>query len=100
MNGILKNKYVVQYLLTIGMTSVFSTMQGQLRAPTDNILPSIENWDFIRYGNSPVNLYTGTVSVNIPIYTYKDKDFELPISVGYASNGYQPNIPTGILGMG
>ncbi|WP_301903268.1 hypothetical protein [Alistipes ihumii] len=100
MNGILKNKYVVQYLLTIGMTSVFSTMQGQLRAPADNILPSIENWDFIRYGDSPVNLYTGTVSVNIPIYTYKDKDFELPISVGYASNGYQPNIPTGILGMG
>lgn len=59
-----------------------------------------QSMNFMKYGNTPVNLFTGTLSMNIPIYTYKDKDFELPISIGYASTGFTPNIPTGQLGIG
>lgn len=63
-------------------------------------IPSPQVWSFMKYGNNPINLYTGTASVSIPIYTYKDNDFELPISIDYSSNGYMPNIQTGILGLG
>ena len=59
-----------------------------------------QSMNFMKYGNTPVNLFTGTLSMDIPIYTYKDKDFELPISIGYASTGLTPNVPTGQLGIG
>lgn len=37
--------------------------------------------------------------VNVPIYTYKDNDFELPISASYVSEGFVPSRQTGILGL-
>lgn len=53
-------------------------------------IPSMQTWAFMRYGNTPVDYYTGTAQVNVPIYEYKDNDFDIPISAGYASNGFQP----------
>ena len=54
----------------------------------------------IKYGNAEVNPYSGTVGTSIPIYTYQDDDFTIPISIDYASSGYKPNIPTGVVGLG
>ena len=62
--------------------------------------PTTQEWQFHKYGNTPVNYYTGTASVSIPIYVYKDSEFEIPITLDYASNGLMPNVPTGILGLG
>lgn len=61
---------------------------------------SPQAWSFMRYGGDTPNLYTGTVNVSIPLYTYKDIDFEIPISATYASNGYNPNELQGTLGLG
>ena len=61
--------------------------------------PTPQTWAFIRYGSNPVDQYTGSASVAIPVYTYKDNDFELPISVNYSSQGLIPNKQTGILGL-
>lgn len=69
--------------------------QGRFWQPN----PQVSN--FIKYTDlSSVDYYTGTVNVNIPFYTYKDNDFELPVSFSYSSNGYRPNIPAGPVGMG
>lgn len=57
-----------------------------------------DTWNFIKYGEVGANLYTGTVNLSIPVYTYKDKDFEIPVSLTYASNGYTGNQRAGILG--
>lgn len=64
------------------------------------IMPPAQQWNFVRYGNAPVNHYTGTVGVEIPLYLYRDKDFELPISLSYVSDGYKPNMPSGSVGLG
>jgi hypothetical protein len=61
-------------------------------------VPSAQTWDFIKYGNAKANLHTGMVNVSIPFYTYKDKDFEIPISFDYTSDGFKPNSLSGILG--
>ena len=61
--------------------------------------PTPQTWAFIRYGSNPVDQYTGSASVAIPVYTYEDNDFELPISVNYSSQGLIPNKQTGILGL-
>ena len=55
-------------------------------------LPSATVWEFVKYNNAAANLYTGTVCIEIPVYTYEDSDFTIPVSLGYSSNGFKPNI--------
>lgn len=57
-----------------------------------------QTWNFITYGGKPFDLHTGTIGVTIPIYTYEDRDFTLPISLSYASNGFRPNAQADIVG--
>lgn len=61
---------------------------------------SPQAWDFMKYGNSEMKLYTGTINLDIPVYTYQDYDFTLPLSLKYASNGFMPNKIAGYVGMG
>ncbi len=72
---------------------------ADIDATIDSYTPTPQTWAFIRYGSIPVDHYTGKAMLTIPIYTYKDNDFELPISVGYVSEGFQPGRQTGILGL-
>ena len=51
---------------------------------------SAETADFIRYGNQSVSLYTGQVSVSVPLYHIKDKDFDVPLSLNYTAEGFKP----------
>ena len=51
---------------------------------------SAETADFIRYGNQSVSLYTGQVSVSVPLYHIKDKDFDVPLSLNYSGEGFKP----------
>jgi hypothetical protein len=46
------------------------------------------------------NLYTGTMQLAIPFYTYKDADFEIPVTFGYSSSGCVANVRGGIMGPG
>ncbi len=55
---------------------------------------------FMKYGNYAQNLYTGTAMASIPIYTYKDNDFVIPVSLSYASNGLMVNMPANSVGLG
>lgn len=61
-------------------------------------LPSTTVWQFEKHNNVRPSLYTGTLSLSIPIYDYKDSDFEIPISIGYSSNGLRPNVLAGVVG--
>lgn len=62
--------------------------------------PTTEAYNLNHYGQVGCSLYTGTISLDIPFYTYEDKDFKLPISFSYASNGYMPNSRPVVLGPG
>ena len=62
-------------------------------------LLSPQTYELAKYGNTNVSHYTGETNVNIPLYVYKDKDFELPISLGYNSSGFTPNKRESIVGL-
>jgi hypothetical protein len=68
------------------------------RQNTDPQMPTEETYRFMRYGKIGASLYTGAVNHSIPIFTYKDNDFDIPISFNYASNGFRPNSAPGNLG--
>lgn len=42
---------------------------------------------FTKYGNTPVNMYTGAPNIQIPIYTHKGRELDLPISLTYDASG-------------
>lgn len=94
----MKNRLTVCILsLLFAMPLLAQTESEQI---FDDIIASPQTWSFMKYGGSKPNLNTGTVSVNIPIYTYKDNDFTFPISLSYASNGYIPNVQANYVGLG
>lgn len=72
--------------------------RAQMSAGNEPRRPSADAWEFMKYGEIHPSLYTGTLSLSIPFYTYKDPDFELPISFDYATTGHIPNVVSGILG--
>ena len=42
---------------------------------------------FIKHGNIPVNMYTGTPQISIPLHTIQGREFALPISLSYDASG-------------
>lgn len=73
---------------------------AQTKIGEDYILPSPQVWSFMNYGGDSPTLSTGTVRAEIPVYTYEDPDFKLPVALVYASNGYIPNVQAGQTGLG
>lgn len=62
-------------------------------------LPSTSVWQQMKFSSMPgASLYTGTMHLSIPVYTYHDADFDIPLSLDYSTNGYRPNIMTGLVG--
>jgi len=74
--------------------------QSSFKFYDDISLPQTDAWNFVRQGEVSPSMYTGTINLSVPIYEYKDKDFNIPIVATYSSNGNTPNQLPGILGPG
>ena len=62
-------------------------------------LPSTSVWQQMKYNNvAGASLYTGTLRLSIPLFSYHDADFDIPLSLDYATNGFRPNVMTGLVG--
>lgn len=55
-------------------------------------------WSMMRYGNATIDHYTGTMGQSIPVYTYSDSNFSIPVSIDYSSTGFKPCAGSGPLG--
>ena len=53
----------------------------------------------LKVGSPQPNLNTGTLNLNIPIYTWQDPDFQIPFTLSYSTNGFKPANQTGIVGL-
>lgn len=91
-------------LSTIMSLSLLLAMaHAQMNIGQQNAKPATPEWkmyEFQKYGKIGASLYTGTVNYSIPVFTYKDKDFELPVAITYSTNGFRTNHKSGILGHG
>ncbi len=52
-----------------------------------NIPNSPEAAAFTKYGNTSVSMYTGTPNIQVPIYTIRGRELDLPISLSYDASG-------------
>ncbi len=64
------------------------------------LTPSVETAQMSQFGPVSPSLYTGALSFSLPLQTYQDPDFTLPVSLDYCFDGYRPAVHSGIIGYG
>ena len=92
-------------LFTILLSGTAIAQNGYIRdyesfKPYGDVNPSVESFALTKYGIVSPSLYTGTMSYSVPLFTYSDFDFSIPISVDYNYNGYRPAMASGSVGLG
>ncbi len=53
-----------------------------------------------RYGNIPMNLYTGTANISVPLYNLNFDGLEIPIDLSYNTGGIRPTQEATRVGLG
>ena len=101
------NKKLLLYILLASVLWVMPDRSVSLRAqtfqplsPYGNITPSVETFTMTRYGSLVPSLYTGAMTFSVPVYTYTDPDFTIPVSLEYNYDGYKPSQHSGTVGLG
>lgn len=57
-------------------------------------------WSFYKFIEQPVGLYRGAVSVDIPLFTLRDGEVELPITLRYNTSGIKVSEEASWVGLG
>lgn len=52
------------------------------------------------YGEYPVSHFTGIPNIEIPLYTLKEREISVPISLSYHASGFRPDQHPGWVGLG
>lgn len=90
-------KLILSVCLLPGSACCFS--QSQIGLP-QVIQPGPTAMQFHKYGDYPVNHFTGVPDITIPLYTIKVGDLELPVTMRYHASGIKVSEPTGFFGSG
>ena len=94
-------KNILLSILFLGIGSVsFAQADGPVTPKIPEVtLPSPSAYALTKYGDIPINEFTGMVNATIPIYTLKAGKLDLPIILNYSASGVkvaQPATWTGI----
>ena len=84
---------ILKGLLSMAILSLMgipSFCQDAGTVPMNQYAPTPKAMEMTRYGHMPPDLNSGVYSYDIPIYTYEDKNFSIPVSLHYSSSGFQP----------
>jgi len=96
-------KNILSTLLVLVALSVKCQINpgGYIQNSVNSIAPkSPDAAALFRYTETPVSLYTGVPDINIPLYTIKEGDIEIPISISYHGGGIKINDEASSVGLG
>lgn len=93
----MKTVFLIPTILAAALLDISAA--AQMSSSNEPPKPSADIWEFTRRGEISPSLYTGTLQLSIPVFTYKDNDFEIPISLNYSTTGCLPNDRAGNLGV-
>ncbi len=75
--------------------------QIQTKPPSQDIIPQAPTTAaFSRYGDIPIDLSTGVPQIQIPLYTLKAGQIEIPISISYHASGIKVRDIASEVGLG
>ena len=70
------------------------------RTPGDLAIATPNAASFNKFIDNPVELYSGSTQITIPVYTLKDGDVEFPITLSYATSGIKVSEEASWVGLG
>lgn len=102
----MKSIFLTACLLIIWMSDVFSQRKEMQATYLSSMFnhsfaeksPNVAS--FMKYGNYPVNYFTGLPNIEIPIYTIKEGAFELPLKLRYHAGGHKVDEIASWVGLG
>ena len=68
--------------------------------PYSSVTPSVETYSMTKFGGLTPSLYSGAMTYSVPVFTYSDPDFTVPISLEYNFDGFRPSQHSGTVGYG
>ncbi|WP_321439180.1 hypothetical protein [uncultured Bacteroides sp.] len=89
-------KKLISFIVSI--CSLYNIYAQIPEAPKTVLSPNASSLGL--YGEIPVSCFTGTPSINIPLYEFKSGDFSFPISLSYHASGVRPDQHPGWTGLG
>ena len=94
-------KQIFPYMVVASFLSVHAEDNKLYTDPRVQIsLPSTEAQSLGKFSEIPVDLYTGRTNINIPLFTIKHNDIEVPISISYHGGGIKVDDDAGLVGLG
>ncbi len=101
----MKNKAIFLFIsivfgVGISLFSQENLMNAEYIKRLDKILLSPQATAFQKYAYYPVSPSTGTVNISVPIYTIKQGELSIPISLDYHTGGIRVNDTSTSVGLG
>ncbi len=101
-------KKVLFYVFLIGSLSVVYAQDGggssfnyeNELSQRASVPQSPEAAAFARYGDVAVNMYAGLPNIQVPIYTHKGRELDVPIGLSYDASGVKVNQMATPVGLG
>lgn len=91
---------VVLATMAIASGELHAQMTAEPFSYNADITPSADTWKMTQHGSLKPSLYTGTMSYSLPLYTYSDEDFSIPMSLEYSYSGFRPSVHSGAVALG
>lgn len=90
---------IIRNILSLSIIATSTSLLAQL--PLEAVqMKSPQSYAFEKYGNVPVNLYTGAIDLKIPIASIGDKEADISAVLSYDSSGFIPHKKSDIAGIG
>lgn len=93
------HKFLSTLLIFFLYLTVKAQNPPQITQPTI-LYPSPTAMQFQKYGDYPVSNFTGVPDITIPLYTIKEGDLSLPITMTYHASGIKVTDQSGFFGAG
>lgn len=93
----LKFFLAVAFLFVFG-GSAFAQDEKKIMSSPDVLTPNVSELE--RYCKTPVDYYTGTANITIPLTELRGKNITVPVSLSYYSSGHRPDSHPGWTGLG
>jgi YD repeat-containing protein len=91
-----------RYLFIIFCILLFGSYRAVAQyTPTELAsVPSPSAASLGRFGEVPVSFFTGTASIEIPLYTLQEEEITVPVALRYHASGFRPDQHPGWVGQG
>ena len=97
-------KLTIKNLLSLGICTFIALTTTTLKAGEivdyKITVPPPQAYSFAQYADMPVSLYTGTPSIDIPLYTIQVGEYSFPISLSYHASGIKVSQEARWVGLG